>query len=110
MDLNTRQLGDIVPAGYSETLDRMNQPGRWDVAGMIADMAERLRTGDECVREGDLLAAIDWMVFRLKECRSVLVAADSELSAVSHGRPVDRDESGRVSSNARKLCDVLQDF
>jgi hypothetical protein len=98
-----------VPVGYAETLDCMNQPRLWDVPGMIADMAENLRRGNE-VAEGQLLAALDWMTFRLRECRSVLVAADSELSAVAHGRPVDKTESQKISDDARKLCEVLRGF
>lgn len=98
-----------VPAGYAETLDCMNSPKKWNVPGMIADMAEHLRVGNE-VPEGQLLAAMDWMTFRLKESRSVLVSADSELSAVGHGRVVDETESLRVSGEARKLCDVLKGF
>jgi len=64
--------GDIyVPSGYSETLDCMNQPRSWDVPGMIADMAENLRLGNE-VAEGQLLAALDWMTFRLQESAAAL--------------------------------------
>lgn len=55
-----------VPTGYPETLDAMNRPKDWDVPGMIADMAENLRRGNE-VAEGQLLAALDWMTFRLRE-------------------------------------------
>jgi hypothetical protein len=98
-----------LPAGYAETLDCMNQPNDWDVPRMIADMAEYIRRGNE-VPEGQLLAALDWMTFRLKECRGVLVAADSELSAVSHGRPVDKAESQKISDDARKLCKVLKGY
>lgn len=104
-----RELGDVVPVGYSETIDCMNKPQSWDVPGMIADMAECLRLGNE-VPAGQLLAALDWMTFRLRECRSVLVAADSELSAISHGRLVDKAESQRISDDARKLCEVLRGF
>ena len=98
-----------VPAGYADTLDCMNQPQSWDVPGMIADMAENLRRGNE-VAEGQLLAALDWMVFRLKECRQTLVLADSELSAIGHGRVVDKEQSLKVSRDARSLCDVLHGF
>lgn len=98
-----------VPAGYAVTLDCMNQPKSWDVPGMIADMAENLRRGNE-VAEGQLLAALDWMTFRLREARPLLVAADSELSAVAHGRPVDKEESKRISGDARKLCDALKGY
>ena len=49
-----------------KTLDAMNRPKDWDVPGMIADMAENLRRGNE-VAEGQLLAALDWMTFRLRE-------------------------------------------
>lgn len=104
-----RELGDVVPVGYSETIDCMNKPQSWDVPGIIADMAEHLRVGNK-VPSGQLLAALDWMTFRLGECRSVLVAADSELSAVAHGRPVDKSESKKISDDARKLCDLLRGF
>ena len=104
-----RELGDVTPAGYSETIDRMNQPQSWDVPGMIADMAEYLRVGNE-VPAGQLLAALDWMTFRLRECRSVLAAADSELSAVAHSRPVDKADSQKISDDARKLCEALRGF
>ena len=104
-----RELGEIVPKGYNETIDCMNQPKSWDVPGMIADMAEYLRVGNE-VPPGQLLAALDWMTFRLRECRSVLVAADSELSAISHGRPVDKVESQKISDDARSLCEALLGF
>ena len=98
-----------IPRGYAETLDCMNQPKSWDFPGMIADMAENLRRGNE-VSEGQLLAALDWMAFRLKECRQVLVCADSELSAVGHNRVVDTTESLRISGDARTLCDALKGF
>lgn len=104
-----RQLGEVVPVGYSETIGCMNQPNKWDVPGMIADMAEYLRVG-KGVPPGQLLAALDWMTFRLCECRSVLVAADSELSAIAHNRPVDKEESKKISNDARKLCDLLRNF
>ena len=98
-----------VPHGYAETMDCMNQPKSWDVPGMIADMAENLRRGNE-VAEGQLLAALDWMTFRLKEARPLLVTADSELSAVAHGRPVDKDESKRISLESRVLCEKLKGY
>jgi hypothetical protein len=98
-----------LPDGYAETLDCMNRPKSWDVPGMIADMAENLRCGDY-VAEGDLLAALDWMVFRLRECRQTLVLADSELSAIGHGRVVDKEQLLKVSRDARSLCDVLHGF
>lgn len=60
-----------VPTGYAETLDAMNRPKDWDVPGMIADMAENLRRGNE-VPEGQLLAALDWMTFRLRESAAAL--------------------------------------
>jgi len=60
-----------VPAGYAETLDCMNRPKDWDVPGMIADMAENIRRGNE-VAEGQLLAALDWMTFRLRESAAAL--------------------------------------
>lgn len=100
---------EYLPVGYAETIDCMNQPKSWDVPGMIADMAENLRRGNE-VAEGQVLAALDWMTFRLKECRQTLVAADSELSAVGHGRVVDKEQSLRVSGDARSLCDVLRGY
>ena len=39
--------------------------------GMIADMAEHLRQGID-VPPGKLLAAIDWMTFRLKESAAAM--------------------------------------
>ena len=60
-----------VPAGYAETLDCMNEPRDWDVPGMIADLAENLRRGNE-VADGQLLAALDWMTFRLRESAGAL--------------------------------------
>lgn len=104
-----REIGDTVPVGYNETIDCMNKPNDWDVPGMIADMAEYIRRGNE-VPEGQVLAALDWMTFRLRECRSVLVAADSELSAVAHGRPSDKAESQKISDDARKLCKALKGY
>lgn len=98
-----------VPAGYAETLDCMNKPNDWNVPGMIADMAEYIRRGNE-VPEGQVLAALDWMSFRLREARHVLVCADSELSAVGHGRVVDKTESLRISGEARKLCEALKGY
>lgn len=109
MTTQQRELGEIVPVGYSQTLDCLNQPRKWDVPGMIADMAEHLRVGND-VPPGQLLAALDWMTFRMKEARMLLVAADSEMSAVAHGRPVDKEESKRISGNARKLCDALKGY
>ena len=100
---------EYIPAGYAVTLDCMNQPKSWDVPGMIADMSENIRRGNE-VAEGQLLAALDWMTFRLREARPLLVAADSELSAVGHGRPVDKEESKRISREARTLCEKLKGY
>ena len=60
-----------VPRGYAETMDRLNKPRTWDVPGMIADMAENIRRGNG-VPDGQVLAAIDWMTFRLSECKSAL--------------------------------------
>ena len=107
--MNTRDDDGNIPAGYAETLDCMNQPKQWDVPGMIADMAENLRRGNE-VAEGQLLAALDWMTFRLKECRKVLVEADSELSAVGYGRQVDKEESRDISQKSRVLCEKLRGY
>jgi hypothetical protein len=98
-----------LPFGYAVTLDCMNQPRKWDVPGMIADMAENLRREND-VPAGQLLAALDWMTFRLREARPILVAADSELSAVAHGRPVDKEESKRISQEARSLCEKLKGY
>lgn len=71
MAIQQRELGEIVPRGYSQTLDCMNKPKSWDVPGMIADMAENLRVGND-VSPGQLLAALDWMTFRLKEAKQAL--------------------------------------
>lgn len=60
-----------LPRGYADTLDCMNQTGSWDVAGMIADMAENLRREND-VPPGQLLAALDWMTFRLTEAKRVI--------------------------------------
>lgn len=100
---------EYIPVGYAVTLECMNQPKSWDVPGMIADMAENLRRGNE-VAEGQLLAALDWMTFRLKEARPILVAADSELSAIAHHRTVDKDESAKISREARSLCEKLKGY
>ena len=108
-EFKMREIGDTVPVGYNETIDCMNQPKSWDVPGMIADIAENVRCGNN-VANGQLLAALDWMSFRLRECRAVLVAADSELSAVAHGRPVDKEESQKISRDARSLCEALRGF
>lgn len=98
-----------LPLGYAETMDCMNQPDKWNVPGMIADMAENLRRGNE-VPEGQLLAAIDWMTFRLVDARRILVCADSELSAMGCGRPGDKDELMRISGEARTMCGTLRGF
>jgi hypothetical protein len=66
-----------VPAGYAETMDCMNQPKSWDVPGMIADMAENLRRGHE-VPDGQLLAALDWMTFRI--CESAAAMRDANVT------------------------------
>ena len=100
---------EYIPAGYAVTLECMNNPMSWDIPGMIADMAENIRRGNE-VAEGQLLAALDWMTFRLKEARPLLMAADSELSAVAHGRLADKDESKRISREARVLCEKLKGY
>jgi hypothetical protein len=60
-----------LPRGYAATLDCLNQPDSWDVPGMIADMAENLRKEND-VPLGQLLAAIDWMTFRLREAAAVI--------------------------------------
>ena len=102
--------GDVyVPFGYQATFDCMVQPRSWNVPGMIADIAENIRRGND-VPEGQVLAALDLMMLRLKECRQVLVCADSELSAIGHNRAVDKTESNRISGEARRLCDVLKGF
>ena len=98
-----------VPRGWAETMDCLNQPDSWDVPGMIGDMAEHLRVGND-VPPGQLLAAIDWMTFRLNEIRPILGMADSELSAIAHGRPVDKDESKRISQAARAVCAKLKGY
>ena len=98
-----------IPHGYAETMDCLNKPASWDVPGMIGDMCEHLRNDLE-VPNGQLLAAMDWMQFRIKECREALAFADSELSAVAHGRPVDKEFSKSVSNSARALCDKLKGF
>lgn len=100
---------NTIPHGYAETMDCLNRPGSWDVPGMIASMGDYLRHGLE-VPDGQLLAALDWMQFRLKECRDVLSCADSELSAVSHGRPVDKEFASSTSAAARSLCNKLKGF
>jgi len=98
-----------VPAGYVKTMDCLDNPKDWDVPGIIASMAQNLRQGDE-VAEGQLLAALEWMTSRLTESRKTLVCADSELSAVGHGRVVDKEESLRVSGDARTLTEKLKGF
>lgn len=98
-----------VPTGYAETIECMNTPDDWDARGMIADMAEYLRRGND-VPPGQLLAALDWMTFRLKDARCLLVDADSELSAMAHGRPLQKDEASRISDEAREVCRLLNGF
>ena len=66
-----KACGVTVPAGYAETMDCLNKPSDWDVPGMIADMAEYIRQGLD-VPPGQLLAALDWMTFRLKESASAM--------------------------------------
>lgn len=95
--------------GYQTTLNCLNQPGGWDVPGMIADMAENLRQENE-VSPGQLLAALDWMTLRLKESRALLVEADSELSAIVHGRPCQHREAIRISNESRDVCVKLKGF
>jgi hypothetical protein len=100
---------EYVPAGYAETMDCMNKPDKWNVPAMIADMAENLRRGNE-VAEGQLLAALDWMTFRLRDARQILVHADSELTAAGCNRPVDKDEAMRIGNEARALYKTLRGF
>ena len=64
-------MNHFLPSGYATTLDCLNQPEAWDVPGMIADIAENLRVGND-VPDGQLLAAIDWMMFRLRESATAL--------------------------------------
>lgn len=71
-----------APAGYAVTLDCLNQPRSWDVPGMIADMAEHLRAGND-VPPGQLLAALDWMTFRLKEAAAILRDVDATYETVT---------------------------
>lgn len=104
----TSEIETHVPAGYSITMGFLEQPKSWDVPGLIADIARNVRRG--AFDDGQVLAALDWMQARLKEARPILVAADSELSAVAHGRPVDKEESKRISGDARKLCDALKGY
>ena len=40
---------------------------------------------------------------RCDDLQELLVAADSELSAIAHGRPVDKQESLRISAAIRKI-------
>lgn len=96
------------PAGYSITMGFLNQADAWDVPGLISDIAGNVRRG--LFDDGQVVAVLEWMHARLKEARPILVSADSELSAVAHGRPVDKEESKRISTDARKLCKVLKGF
>lgn len=95
-------------AGYSITMGFLNQADAWDVPGLISDISGNVRRGS--FDDGQVLAALEWMHCRLKEARPILVSADSELSAVAHGRPVDKEESKRISVDARKLCKALNGF
>lgn len=60
-----------IPNRYAETMDCFDRPREWDVPGMIADIADNVRVGND-VPDGQLLAALDWMAFRLRECNREL--------------------------------------
>ena len=40
---------------------------------------------------------------RLADFHSLMVAIDSEMSAIARGRPVDKDECQRISNEVRKV-------
>ena len=92
-----------VPAGYAETMDCVNQPDSWDVPGMIADMAEYLRQGLE-VPPGQLLAALDWMTFRLKESQSLSARVSNGVYALL------KEEASEVAGQAQQLRRKLKGF
>lgn len=77
-----------VPDGYAETMGRLNRPGSWDVPGMIDDMCDKIRS-EQAAPAGELLAAMDWMVFRLKEARELLFV-------IGPVRSMEHDDSRQV--------------
>ena len=36
-----------IPTGYDEMMDKLKDPRRWDVPGLIADVAEDLRRSSD---------------------------------------------------------------
>ena len=58
----------VVPTGYAETMDKLRSSDSWDIPGVIADAAERIR---ESTDEGPALAVIDSLVFRLRVIRGI---------------------------------------
>ena len=58
-----------VPTGYAETMDKLKDPKRWDVPGVIADVAEDLRRSTDC---GEALAVIDTLLFRMQDIAKLI--------------------------------------
>lgn len=98
-----QSCGVKLPTGYAETMDCLNKPKDWDVPGLIADMAEYLRQ-DLDVSPGQLLAALDWMTFRLRESRSLCVRVGSGVYALP------KEEATEITAEAQELSKKLWGF
>lgn len=79
-----------LPSGYAETMDKLKDPSRWDIPGVIADVAEDLRRHSD---NGAALAVIDTLSFRMKDI--------AERITHGHAKKIDADtirEAGDIAS------------
>ena len=90
-----------VPEGYAETMQCLNRPASWDVAGIIEDMQEKLRANGD-VPNGQILAALDWMTTRLQEVFRFRHFAERLLNPEDLGRAV----PGHVRDEVRELLGI----
>lgn len=86
-----RQYRRLELTDYAETMDRLKDPEGWDIPGIIADAAERVRVSTD---EGSVLAVIDTLVFRIREIREIA-------RGDKHAFPSDRCKTIEL------MCDAL---
>lgn len=53
---------------YAETMDKLSDSRSWDVPGLIADVAERLKESGD----GEAMAVIDHLLFRIRDIAGLI--------------------------------------